>query len=138
MLSATSFYAPMASMENMALSAYLSSTQAVSMLNSQKTSVFIMISSYHPEMPQGVHDGFFLLRRALRYSRILRLRFIAAVADVKPAFALHRRCIQRGDFQAVPFQHIIPDLRTGCLTALFLKHFLNICVNVDMQTISPH
>ena len=56
-------------------------------------------------MPQGIHDCFFLLLRALRNNRILRLRFIVAVTDIKTAFAYHLRYVAVTDIKTAFAYH---------------------------------
>lgn len=100
-------------MEIMLPSTNFSSTQAVSILNSQEIKRSIFVTSNHPEVLQCLHNCLFLLRWTLWLLGIFRFRLIVILTLDDTAFLLHLSNIQAADLQTGIFQHIILNLLIG-------------------------
>src|SRR5574344_3111434 len=100
-------------MEIMLPSTNFSSTQAVSILNSQEIKRSIFVTSNHPEVLECLLDCFFLIQWALGLFSVLRLRLIVILPLNDTALLFYLCDIQAADFQAAMLQYIVFDFLVG-------------------------
>lgn len=113
--------------------ANFSSTQAVSILNSQESKRFILPSLDHAEVLERLLDCFFLIGRALGLFCIIGLRFVVIFSLDDTAFLLHLSDIQAADLESGMLQHIFLDFRIGgFLLCIGEIKFVHVDVYLDM------